>query len=168
MILGCPKIERYREPCAQSRTPVIDKFRAYVYRPYQMKLPHPKLAIPSLIIITAALTVGITLTLHTTNTAHPINKATSSTTKPTTSPAQLAADDAAYKASAALSTQLENTYNQAKQAEQAALDQYGDTSPQYQAAKSAADNAYEAYGNQLNDTMKKSLQVTIDGGTPSN
>jgi len=75
MILGCPKIERYREPCAQSRTPVIDKFRAYVYRPYQMKLPHPKLAIPSLIIITAALTVGITLTLHTTNTAHPINKA---------------------------------------------------------------------------------------------
>src|SRR5258706_11220225 len=98
---------------------------------------------------------------NTTNQADSRHKTTSPT-----NPAQLAADKAAYKASVALAAQLGATYDQVKQAEQAALDQYGDSSQQYQTAKATADTAYDAYQNQLADEAKKSLQVPVDGSNP--
>jgi hypothetical protein len=133
-----------------------------------MKRPHLKLAALRLVIIAAGLAVGIALGLHTINMLHSAKQATNTTTASTASPAQLAADEAAYKASDALSTQLCNTSDQAKQVEQTALDTYGDTSTQYQTAKATADKAYDACANQLADAGRKSLQVIIDGGTPGN
>lgn len=133
-----------------------------------MQLPNPRLAIFSLVIIGTILVSGLALALKTPKATHPVKQATHTTTAPKASPAKLAADKAAYKASAAKEAQLEQAYNQAKQAEQAALDQYGDGSPEYQAAKNATTNASTTLAGQLNDAISKSLQVQIDGGTTSN
>lgn len=133
-----------------------------------MKLLSAKVLAPTLVITAVVLIGGVTLVLHMTRTAQPAKQTTNATTPTKASPAQLAADEAAYKASAALMTQLCNASDQDGQATQTALDTYGDTSPQYQAAvaKGAADE--EACTAQTQDAISKSLQVTTDGGTPGN
>ena len=125
-----------------------------------------KLTALGLIFAAIAITGTATLALHTIKTPPPTKQTHDTTTTSPTNPAQLAADKAAYKASVALAAQLGATYDQAKQVEQAALDQYGDSSQQYQTAKATADTAYDAYQNQLADEASKSLQVTVDGGNP--
>lgn len=125
-----------------------------------------KLTALGLIFVAIAITGTVTLALHTTKTPPPTKQTHGTKTTSPTNPAQLAADKAAYKASAALAAQLGATYDQAKQAEQAALDQYGENSRQYQTAKATADTAYDAYQTQLADEARKSLQVTVDGGNP--
>lgn len=130
-----------------------------------MKLPSSKVTVAmggSLALVALTLIISQTIGAH-----HTVRPKTP-TNQSIASPAQLAADEAAYRASDALMTQLCNTYDQDKQAEQTALDTYGDASEQYQAAKAVADKAYDACKNQMKDATSKSLQVTIDGGTPSN
>ena len=132
---------------------------------YARKYTLPKLAAIGLIIAAIAIAGTVALVLHITKATHSPQQTTNSTAIPKASPAQLAADEAAYKASAALMAQLCSASDQAKQAEQTAQDQYGDASPQYQAAKAAADKAEEACSAQTQDAANKSLQVTIDGGS---
>lgn len=127
-----------------------------------------KLTALGLMFAATAITGTVTLALHTTKTTPPTKQTHGTKTASPTNPAQLAADEAAYRTSAALTAKLQTTYDQAQQAEQTALNQYGDTSPQYQAAKDAADSAYNALEIQLAVQTKKSLQVTIDGGSPNN
>ena len=91
-----------------------------------------KLTALGLIFAAVAITGTVTLALHTTKTTPPTKQTHGTKTTSPTNPAQLAADKAAYKASMALAAQLGATYDQAKQAEQAAFDQYGDTSQQFQ------------------------------------
>jgi len=99
--------------------------------------------------------------------AHHTIKPRTPTRQAVSSPAQLTADEAAYEASAVLVAQLCNTYDRDNQAEQTALDTYGDTSTQYQRAKATTDKAHDACFEQTQDATSKSLQVTMDGGTPS-
>ncbi len=127
-----------------------------------------KLTALGLMFAAIAITGTVTLALRTTKTPPPTKRTHDITTTSPTNPAQLAADKAAYRTSAARTAKFQTTYDQAQQAEQTALNQYGDTSPQYQAAKNAADGAYNALEIQLADQTKKSLQVTIDGGSPNN
>ncbi|SRR5258707_3550602 len=127
-----------------------------------------KLTALGLIFAAIAITGTIALALHTAKITPPTKQTHDTATPPKASPAQLAADKAAYRTSVALTAKLQTTYDQAQQAEQAALDQYGDTSPQYQTAKDTANSAKNALDNQWADTLRKSLQVTIDGGDPNN
>jgi hypothetical protein len=130
-----------------------------------MTLPHPKLTILTLTIIVTALAGSVAVKLNTTRKAHPTKQAAHTTTAPKASPEKLAADEAAYRASITHTAQLQQVYDDAKQAEQTALDKYGDTSPEYQAAQEITTSAKTAYAVQLQDQYSKGLQVQIDGGT---
>jgi hypothetical protein len=133
-----------------------------------MRIPHLRLAALILTAIAAILISCVALALHHTKAPHQTKQAAHTTIIPKASPAKLAADKAAYKASTAKLAQLEQAYQQAMQAEQTARDKYGDGSPEYQTAHDATTQAYNAYGEQSQDAASKSLQVQIDGGSTTN